>query len=278
MFWILRFIASHRAAFSYILTALLSLWMISSGPVHQAKIARGLTISVFYPFHLALSLSSHVKNIFAENKRLRSEVAALTMRLSRIEEEAAENQRLRQLLDIVETYPYDLVPARVVLREPSNLFRSVVIDAGKKHGISSFMPVIGTKGVAGKVIQVLPGISQVQLLQDPSARTSVMLKENRTVGILETENGREYFVRFRPHVNCAQGDTVLTSGKGGIFPSGLNVGVIKGFKEDTDPLFKRAYIDPFVDFGHLENVFVLRLSPRWSAFRTQVDSIQFENR
>lgn len=276
MFWILQFIGSHRAAFSYLLTVLLSLWMLSSGPERQARISRGLMFSVFYPVHYTLSLSSHIGNIFAENRRLRAEVASLSMRLSRIEEEASENQRLRQILGIAESFPYDLVPARVMIREPAQLFRSVVIDAGQKHGIDRFMPVIGTKGVAGKVVQVLGGISQVQLLQDPAARTSVMLKKNRTVGILETTNGRDYFVRYRPHVECAEGDTILTSGKGGIFPSGINVGIIKGFHEDSDPLFRRVMIEPFEDFEHLENVFVLRLSPQWSAFRTEVDSIEFQ--
>ena len=89
MYWIIQFILRHRSPFSYLLTLLLSLGMISSGPERRARIARALTYSVFYPFQYTVSLTSHIRNIFAENRRLRAEVATLTTRVALLEEEAS---------------------------------------------------------------------------------------------------------------------------------------------------------------------------------------------
>jgi len=135
--------------------------------------------------------------------------------------------------------------------------------------------VVGERGAAGKVVQVLENMSMVQLLRDPSSRTSVMVSRSRAVGILQTENGRDFFVRLRSHEDARERDTIVTSGLGGIYPKGLNVGFVKKI-DDGNPLFKRAYIDFSVDFDRLEEVFAMRLPPLWSAQRTELDLVKTE--
>jgi rod shape-determining protein MreC len=276
MYWIIQFIIQHRNVSSLCLTILLSLLMLTANTTRQQQIARMLTVTVFYPFQFTLHQTTRIKNIFSENKRLKEEVTTLSTKCSLLEVAAAENERLRTLLGFDRRFTYTLIPARAVVREPSYKYRSIVISAGKKQGVSLYMPVVNKDGVVGKVIQVLPGISLVQLLRDPAERISVMIKKNNEVGILETVDSKTFFIKYRKHVEVGVDDTVVTSGLGGIYPQGIQVGIVREIKDENDPLFKDVIIHPNVDFAHIEEVFVMQLDPRWAAFRSELDSIEFD--
>ena len=276
MHWIFQFIVRHSAGSLLVLTMLLSLWMLGANGPRQARIGRALLMSVFYPLQFTLSLSTNVKNIFAENKKLRTRVVQLTTELARYREQAAENERLRSLVDFSDSVSFDLLPVRVVLREPAQTYRSIAINAGAKNGVLLSMPVTAGSGVVGKVMQVLPHMSVVQLLQDPACRISVMVQKSRGVGIMMTENGHDFFFKCRSHIPVARGDRIVTSGLGGVYPRGLDVGEVISLVEDVNPLFKKIGVKPFADFDRLEEVFVVRVSPQWQAFRQEADSLHFE--
>lgn len=276
MQWILEFVVKHRNFCSLLFTSLLSLWMISGTPERQAKTARILTISLFYPMQAALDQITLVHNIFAENHRLKQDVVQLSAQLARLQEQAAENERLRGLLNFSQEFSYDLVPVRVIARDPSSLYKSMVINAGRKEGVQMWMPMVAEKGVVGKVIQVMDHMSMVQLLRDPTNRTSVMTRRTRCVGILETENGSDFFIRIRSHEDVHEGDTVITSGLGGVYPRGFTVGIVKKLSDASDPLFKKAWLKMTVDFEHVEELFVVKLSPQWTAFRSEFDSLEID--
>jgi rod shape-determining protein MreC len=242
----------------------------------QAKAAKAFAISIFYPFQVTLDQITNINNIFAENRHLRHELALMKTEMAKLKDHSVENRRLRKLLQFSEEYSYDLVPVRVVARDPSHLYRSVVLNAGSMDSVGKWMPLVNEKGVIGKVIQVLNGISLAQLLRDPSNRTSVITRESRAVGILETENGRDFFIRYRNHEEVAEGDTIITSGLGGIYPRGLMVGYVTKIEDNYNPLFKKVRIKVAVDFDHLEELFIMRLSPQWASFREEFDSLQFE--
>ncbi len=193
-----------------------------------------------------------------------------------LKEQAAENDRLRGMLNIPKDFSYDFAPVKVIARDPSESFRSIVINAGFNDGVQQWMPVISERGIVGKVIQVMGNLSMVQILRDPTNRTSVIVQRTRTIGILESRDGNEFFIRCRSHEDIAVGDTVATSGLGGIYPRGLRVGYIKSISDGQDPLFKKAWIKLSVNFDHVEELFVMRLSPQWSSFVKELDSLEFE--
>ncbi|MBD3322598.1 MAG: rod shape-determining protein MreC [Chitinivibrionales bacterium] len=273
MLWIFQFIYRHHTLSSLFLTVILSLWMLSRSLDQQQRLSRTLMFSLFYPFQYATSMTGRIKNVFAENKKLRHQVAELAVRNAELEEYSAENARLNKLLSFKKDSPYSLKAAHVVIREPSYQMRSIVIDAGKEDGVLQFMPVVTQDGIVGKVTQVLRNLSLVQLIKDPSCRTSVMIKPSRAVGILETDEGDRYYIRLRSHEDVAENDTIITSGLGGIFPPGLNAGKVDLIAKDKNPLFKRVYIKPFVNFDRIEEVFVILLPPQWSAFQSEKDSL-----
>jgi len=277
MHWIIELIVLYRRICSLLLTSILSLLMITASPVQQAETLRFLSMTIFFPLQTILSQSTRIKNVFGENRRLKQEVVLLSTTVAQLKEEAAENTRLRSLLNLASDFEYDLLPVRVIAKDPSPISRSIVVSSGNNDSIKMYMPLIGEKGVVGKVVQVMHRISHVQLLKDPSNRTSVLFGRTRTIGILETENGHEFFVNCRSHEPIVMGDTLVTSGLGGIYPRGMTVGYVKKIDNIKDPLFKRVYISLSMDFDHLEELFVMRLSPQWSAFRAELDSIEFDN-
>jgi rod shape-determining protein MreC len=276
MRWIIELIVRHRNICSLLLTAALSVLMITARPEAQVSIARYLTLSLFYPVYATISQASNFMSVYSENKRLRQELAEASTQLQMVRQQSAENMRLRGLVGFAESSLYSLAPVRVVAADPAHQNRSVVVSGGRSQGVEMYMPIVGERGAVGKVVQVIGNMSLVQLLSDPSNRTSVMVDRSRAVGILQTENGRDFFVRLRNHEDARAGDTVVTSGLGGIFPKGLVVGFVNDIDDRTNPLFKRAYIRFAVDFDKLEELFVMRLPPRWAAQRSELDSVKFE--
>lgn len=247
--------------------------MISSSKETQLSTARTLAMSVFYPFQFTFNQINRIKNVFAENVQLKKEVTELSVEVASLKEKAIENERLRGLLNFTQDFSFDFVPVRVVARDPSIGNKTAIVNAGKSSGIQLYMPLVGERGVVGKVVQVMGNMSLVQLLKDPSSRTSVLSRRTRTVSILGTQNGSDFYIQCRKHEDVVIGDTIVTSGLGGIYPRGLTVGVIDKLEEDQDPLFKRARLQLSVDFERLDELFILRLSPQWVSFKSELDSL-----
>jgi rod shape-determining protein MreC len=273
MRWILELIVRYRVVVAVLVASGLSIRMISSPPDLQAKTARFLAFSVFYPLQITFDQATKAKNIFAENRRLKSEVALLNAEVAQLKDEKIENGRLRKMLDFEERTPLDIIPVSIVARDPSPVFKSVVVNAGANKGILAYMPVVGEGGIAGKVVQVMPSLSQVQLIKDPLNRTSILVRRTRAVSILETENGIDFFARFRIHEDVAAGDTIVSSGLGGIYPRGFPAGVVEKISDEGNRLFKKAAIKPGIDIDRLEELFIVRQPPQWAAFRAQLDSL-----
>ena len=273
MRWILELLIRYRIAASLLLASMASLVMISSPPVLQAKTARILTISIFYPLQITVDQLKRAQNIWGENRRLKTDVALLNASVAQLKDQAVENERLRGMLGFEQNSSYDLIAVRVVARDPSPISKSIVVNAGRNKGVLPYMPVVGERGVAGKVVQVMPDLSLVQLVKDPLNRTSIMVRRSRAVSILETGNGVDFFAHFRTHEDVAAGDTVVTSGLGGIYPRGFMVGTVDRILNEHDPLFKKALLRPTLDLDHLEELFVVRMPPQWASFREQLDSL-----
>ncbi|HAJ78591.1 MAG TPA: rod shape-determining protein MreC [Fibrobacteres bacterium] len=274
MHWIIRFIVYHRNLTTLSCIVFICLSMLSSGPVKQHNIARALTFSVFYPFQFYFSQTSRIKDIFIENRKLKEEIAEKSVELALLKESALEISRLETLLELENNMKYNLAAARVVAYEPTHISRSIIINVGKNNGIFPYMPVISSSGAVGKIIQSMGHMAMVQLIIDPSNRTGVLMRRNREIGILETENGNDFFIQCRKHADIAINDTVVTSGLGGVYPKGLTVGIVSRISESNDPLFKKAFIDISVDFNHLEEVFVMRVESLWTSFHDEADSLE----
>jgi rod shape-determining protein MreC len=200
------------------------------------------------------------KDLLAENSMLREKVDRLSSAVNVLKEAAAENQRLNNLLDFKRQGNYDVIPAGVIGRDPSNWYESIVINKGAASGAAVDMPVVTAQGLVGKIVEVSPHSSKVLLIIDKNSRVGAMVQSSRDYGVLEgTSSGvcKLNYLSRNAVVNIS--DDVVSSGLGAVYPKGLMVGKIVKVGIDDFSLNKYAEVEPICDFSKLEEVLVLKI-------------------
>lgn len=196
----------------------------------------------------------------AENRRLEKEVHRLEEQLVQYREGYHEALRLRHILKLQE--PFDKTPifARVIDRDQSPLFKSVLIDKGTAHGLKVGMPVLNDQGIAGRITECSWHISRVMLIVDVNSNVSALLQRSRSHGILQGAGSAGCRLKYVPKTEEVKaGDVIISSGLGGIFPKGISLGVVAAVDRKEGGFFQRIDVRPSVDFGRLEEVAVLNL-------------------
>ncbi|HHY14258.1 MAG TPA: rod shape-determining protein MreC, partial [Thermoanaerobacterales bacterium] len=128
----------------------------------------------------------NVNKIKDENRLLQDEISSLKNNSVMIEELQLENERLREMLNFKErSYYYDLEGAKVIGRNPSNWFETILIDKGKYNDIEVDMAVVTDKGLVGRIIETGDRWSKVLLIIDPKSSVSAMIQRTRDNGIIK---------------------------------------------------------------------------------------------
>lgn len=201
-----------------------------------------------------------------ENRELKTENARLKGKLARMEEVKGENERLRNLMGYRDVFGMETVVTRVVASDPRAEFKSVMIDKGRSDGIKLYMPVVGPKGLIGRIGRVTNGSAQVLLLNDPNSAVDAMVQRSRARGLLVGASARTklktgYFLTrleyLRRVSDIHDNDVIVTSGLDGVFPPGLPVGTVHQITKSQDGIFKEAEVVPFENFQELQEVMVL---------------------
>ncbi|WP_033169900.1 rod shape-determining protein MreC [Selenomonas sp. ND2010] len=201
-----------------------------------------------------------------QNKLLRNEVEQLRIQNLEASEAMAENERLRTLLGYRQmTTQFDLVAARVIGRESATWSRMIVINRGQKDGIAVDMVVVTSDGLVGHIVEADWNTSKVQLILDPrsSVGTIVQRAESRVAGIVQGDTNNPMMpqmVNIAKNADVAEGDVIVTSGFGGIYPKGIVVGRISSIENDAGGLLKIGLLETAVDFQKLEDVMVITAS------------------
>jgi len=199
-----------------------------------------------------------LRTVRKENLQLRREAAIRERRVSQLEEQALETQRLQGLLAIRDASRADFLAARVVGRDTSNWFKTILIDRGSSAGIRRNLPVIAPDGLVGRVLEVTPTLSKVQLLTDPVSAAGGLVQRTRVAGIVFGNLEAGLVVRYLPQLaDVAVGDEMITSGLGGVFPKGIPVGRVVAVERRSGALFQEATLQPKVDLSRLEEVLIL---------------------
>jgi rod shape-determining protein MreC len=207
----------------------------------------------------AVSDIAEIGSLKASNELLNQQVITLKAQVRELEVLRQENQRLREMLDFKQAQPdYELIGCSIIGKDPSNIFSIFLIDKGSRDGIAKNMPVITNEGLVGQVLEVGSTWAKVLPLSDPRSSVSVIVNRTRDPGILEGRLGNSFGGHTSPEAAIVEGDELVTSGMGGIYPKGLYVGRITGIYYDETQLLKLIEVEPVVDFGKLEEVFVIR--------------------
>ncbi len=269
-----RYLATHRpevilAVLS--LSSLISLFTGTSSSFIQRGLSRVVSISG-YPvlvartaveeaFHYAFDSVASYNALRKDSESLRGVQTRLQTVLAVEEELAAENRRLRSMLDFAQSEPrLTQVPARVI-----GSFRGMLtINRGRVHGIQPRMAVITERGVVGMVTDVQDLSASVATVHHRDCRIPGMVHRNRIRaydGVVKA-NGTDYnyicsmdFIDMKNDVR--PGDIVVTSPESQFFPAGLPVGTVTVVRETGGALWRYVELEPAVDPYVLDEVFVV---------------------
>lgn len=176
---------------------------------------------------------------------LREQNELLTQQLTTAEEQRLENERLRSLLNLRDTYEIEGVAARVIGRSTDAWNQDITLDAGSNQGVESGLTVMGPTGVIGQVISVSGGSCRVRLLTDPQSGAAAMVQSSRAEGIVRGSlDGLLYLENISADVNIQVGDVVLTSGLGGSYTRGLLIGTVARVEGSAGNDSRRIVVAP----------------------------------
>jgi len=210
----------------------------------------------------------------AELKRLRQDYKALTAKLEQytkiergLADLRAENARLKSQLGFAEGLPYERIAARVVAKDPSNLYSTIVIDKGVESGIRKNMPVIafqdGIEGLVGRVVEVGLGTSIVVPLYDMNSFVACRLVNARNEGLVGGQGSADEplmmrFVKKRAKDEVQFGDLVSTTGFESVYPPDIAVGRVKKVRVLEYQTSIEIELDPVLDFSRIEYLFAVK--------------------
>jgi len=193
-------------------------------------------------------------------EQLQLQVEALQRENEELREIQGEYQLLQGLFDQArETPQFRRQLASVIGYDTSPLFRSIIIDKGTEDGVFVGMPVESARGLVGQVYRATDHASMVILLTDNISSIPARLGTSRATGIVRGGGlgGALTMDWIDLEAQLVIGETVLTSGLGGKFPEDMVIGRVTAIERQESDLFQRAIIQPAVDFGSLEMIFVI---------------------
>ncbi len=228
-------------------------------PVNTKTYISGKLIVAYAPFYGISNKIDDVFEVYEINRGLHATITRQMLALTTLREQERENKRLRELLGFKETVEYDLIPAEIVALDPKRRQNAVIAEIGHDAQVSADLPVVNVDGLVGKTTSVLGDLVTVELLTSPNCRAAARDANTRVLGIVRWTGGRTLLLdNVSISDTVAVGDTVITSGLGGVFPEGLLIGTIATVSVGASPFFRSITLRPFVAFGALEELIVLK--------------------
>ena len=197
-----------------------------------------------------------------KNRELAQKVASLTQEVNESREMSLECVRLRKLMEMRSCLAFPSVAARMIGKDRSSVFQTVLIDKGTTDGIEAGAPVVGAGGVVGRIIEVSWNVSKVLLLVDYNSNIDALIQRNRSQGVLQGAGGRGCELKYvQRSDDVREGDIVVSSGLAGVFPKGLLLGTVTGAEKKEADLFQKVMVNPILDITKLEEVLVIVKRP-----------------
>ncbi len=206
---------------------------------------------------------TNIKNLDAENKLLKEQLATLQEQVSKYQIYEVENKNLHALLNIHKKFEnYPEVSAKIIAKDAGNWYNAFIIDKGTKDAVTSNMIMVAGGGLVGRITESGSGFSKaISIIDD---RSSVSAKSLRTgdIGIIRGDytlmnDGLCRMDYIDSSAQIIEGDAIITSNLSDLYPPDIMIGYVKEIKPDSNGLTKYAIIEPTVDFKHLEDLIVI---------------------
>ncbi|MDZ4722554.1 MAG: rod shape-determining protein MreC [candidate division Zixibacteria bacterium] len=259
MNWVSNLFSRYLRNLHFItIAALCTTLILNLGGVNATVTKVPMSI-LYFPFFKVKVAVLELHEVAKDNSSLRQSLVEASIRLSMMEESNRENDRLKRILGFEAPSGYRILPAKVISTTGGRLPNSAVINRGTKDGVAIDLPVINEEGLVGRISSVGPDVATVQLLTDPVNRVAVRVADTREMGIVKYDRSDNLMLdNYSVQSPLSEGDLIISSGLGGIFPPGLAVGRVLNIDRPENEMFARIVLKPAVNFNRLEELFVLR--------------------
>ena len=206
---------------------------------------------------------SDKKELVNKNQELDNKVMELEHENAKLISLEIENERLRSMLNYKEQHPeYSLTTCTVISKDSSNYYSTFLINKGSKDGLKTFMPVVGSKGVIGYIVETGAHFAKVQTVIEGGSSLGCVVTRTGNTAVCEGDtsmlkDGLLSMIYISKDMDLVEGDILETSGLGEIYPAGLVIGRIQEIKTETITKNQYAVVKPAEDFDFIREVFVI---------------------
>ena len=248
-------------------------------PVHNvlSGLVAPLQYAVDAPRRLFENLNTYLtskENLLIENASLRTQQIILKTKLQKLTALQQENTELRALLTTAKRdHKLRVVVAELLAVDTDPLVSEVVLDKGQNADIYVGQPVLDAAGVMGQVIQVGPLTSRVLLINDLRSAVPVQDARNGVRGLVVGQ-GRLASLLLTDVAITADikiGDSLITSGLGGRYPSGYPVGVVTNIYHAPHEQSIKIEISPSARLNQNQQVLLI-----WPSKKIPIDAPKIE--
>jgi len=192
-----------------------------------------------------------------ENTRLRKMLDEYQQQLDEYREGHTRFLHFERELEFKKQEKFPQITARVVGRDGERWFHNVVVDRGENDGVVEKMVARTSLGVVGQVIQVSKNYSKILLANAPSSAIDAMIQKSRVRGVLKGAGENGYILHYvLKNEQIEQGDLIVTAGIGGMFSSGVPLGVVQSVRKARRGMFQEIRVKPVIDFQKLEILYI----------------------
>jgi rod shape-determining protein MreC len=221
-------------------------------PVGQGLSSAGSGVANFF------ELLGQVRHLSAENTSLELQNATLRGRLAASADAERENAALRRQLGLQEAGTPQQVGADVVAFQPDSYRQFVTLDRGTRNGLKLGQAALNNGIVVGTISAVFSTTSKLQLITDPEFALAVRDQETGALGVMHGQLGGGLTIEDIAETDSVNpGDTIASSGLGGVVPENLLIGQVQSVNAQPGGIFKAAQVTTTLQPEQLRFVFVV---------------------
>lgn len=201
--------------------------------------------------------------IVEENNQLREENEKLRSRISSAEETEIMNEWLFDYIDLRQSHQdFSFCEAYVTGRESSNYMTVFTLDRGTSQGIRVNMPAVTDMGIIGFVSEVGLDWCKVITILESGSTVGAYVERSGEIGIIEgdytlSKEGLCSMKYLPDGADIKEGDKILTSGYGSVYPRGITIGYVEKITDNPSSRKVDVTVKPTADFTDIKRLMII---------------------
>lgn len=246
----------------YILLVVLLFVSLSFLPLNKGSKLTNIKRYAFGTFSFLSVGLEKIADIFKDQEeilKLKELNARLMLENNLLRNYALENSELKSLLNYKDTSGSNLIAASVISKLVSSVQGNLIINVGESDSVIIGMPVINERGLIGIVKETSDNYSVVRTIQNIDFKLTVEIQRSRFKSIMNWNGKQLYLSNVPTTADIKVGDRIVSSSFSTFLPPSIPVGVVTSMEQTVSGLLGEVYIEPFVEFSSIKNLFVLQV-------------------